>query len=287
MRQLKISKQITNRESESLNKYFTEIGKMDLISTEVEVDLAKRIREGDQAALEKLTKANLRFVVSVAKQYQNNGLTLGDLINEGNLGLIKAAKRFDEQRGFKFISYAVWWIRQSIMQALAEQSRIVRLPLNRVGSLSKINKTFAELEQKFQREPSTEEIAEVIGVTVEDVLENLKVAGRHVSMDAPFVTGEENSLNDVLFDANESEPDSALMSDSLVMEVQRALGTLTQREAEVLGLYFGLNNNHSMSLEEIAERYSLTRERVRQIKEKATRRLRHSSRSRTLKTYLG
>jgi RNA polymerase primary sigma factor len=287
MRQLKISKQITNRESESLDKYFTEIAKVDLITAEVEVDLAKRIREGDQAALEKLTKANLRFVVSVAKQYQNNGLTLGDLINEGNLGLIKAAKRFDEKRGFKFISYAVWWIRQSIMQALAEQSRIVRLPLNRVGSLSKINRTFAELEQKYQREPSTEEIAEVIGVTVEDVRDNLKVAGRHVSMDAPFVNGEENSLIDVLSDANESKPDSALMLDSLSVEVQRALATLTSREADVIGLYFGLNNNNSMTLEEIGERYSLTRERVRQIKEKATRRLRHSSRSRTLKTYLG
>jgi RNA polymerase primary sigma factor len=287
MRQLKISKQITNRESESLDKYLTEIGKLDLITAEVEVDLAKRIREGDQVALEKLTKANLRFVVSVAKQYQNNGLTLGDLINEGNLGLIKAAKRFDEKRGFKFISYAVWWIRQSIMQALAEQSRIVRLPLNRVGSLSKINRTFADLEQKYQREPSTEEIAEVIGITVEDVRDNLKVAGRHVSMDAPFVNGEENSLIDVLSDVNESKPDAVLMSDSLTVEVQRALSTLTTREAEVLGLYFGLNNNSSMTLEEIGEKYSLTRERVRQIKEKATRRLRHSARSRTLKTYLG
>jgi RNA polymerase primary sigma factor len=287
MRQLKISKQITNRESESLDKYLVEIGKVDLITAEVEVELAKRIREGDQVALEKLTKANLRFVVSVAKQYQNNGLTLGDLINEGNLGLIKAAKRFDEKRGFKFISYAVWWIRQSIMQALAEQSRIVRLPLNRVGSLGKINKTFAELEQKFQREPSTEEIAEVIGVTVEDVRDNLKVAGRHVSMDAPFATGEENSLIDVLSDANESKPDSELMSNSLTVEVQRALSTLTAREADVLGLYFGLNNNSAMTLEEIGERYGLTRERVRQIKEKATRRLRHSSRNKTLKTYLG
>jgi RNA polymerase primary sigma factor len=287
MRQLKISKQITNRESESLDKYLTEIGKVDLITVEVEVELAKRIREGDQVALEKLTKANLRFVVSVAKQYQNNGLTLGDLINEGNLGLIKAAKRFDEKRGFKFISYAVWWIRQSIMQALAEQSRIVRLPLNRVGSLSRINKTFAELEQKFQREPSTEEIAEVIGITVEDVRDNLKVGGRHISMDAPFVTGEENSLIDVLSDANESKPDAALMSDSLTLEVQRVLSTLTSREADVLGLYFGLNNNSAMTLEEIGERYNLTRERVRQIKEKATRRLRHASRSRTLKTYLG
>jgi RNA polymerase primary sigma factor len=287
MRQLKISKQITNRESQSLDKYLQEIGKVDLITAEVEVELAKRIREGDQVALEKLTKANLRFVVSVAKQYQNNGLTLGDLINEGNLGLIKAAKRFDEKRGFKFISYAVWWIRQSIMQALAEQSRIVRLPLNRVGSLSKISRTFSELEQKFQREPSTEEIAEVIGVTIEEVQSNLKVSGRHVSMDAPFAQGEENSLLDVLADANESTPDSGLMADSLTMEVQRALSTLTARESQVLGLYFGLNSNSSMTLEEIGEKFNLTRERVRQIKEKATRRLRHTSRSRTLKSFLG
>jgi RNA polymerase primary sigma factor len=287
MRQLKISKQITNRESLSLDKYLTEIGKVDLITVEVEVELARRIREGDQMALEKLTKANLRFVVSVAKQYQNNGLTLGDLINEGNLGLIKAAKRFDEKRGFKFISYAVWWIRQSIMQALAEQSRIVRLPLNRVGSLSKINRTFAELEQKFQREPSTEEIAEMIGVTTDEVRDNLKVAGRHVSMDAPFASGEENNLLDVLSDVNESRPDSALMANSLNVEVQRALATLTAREAEVLGLYFGLNNTGAMTLEEIGDKFRLTRERVRQIKEKATRRLRHSSRNRTLKAYLG
>jgi RNA polymerase primary sigma factor len=287
MRQLKISKQITNRESQSLDKYLQEIGKVDLITAEVEVELAKRIREGDQVALEKLTKANLRFVVSVAKQYQNNGLTLGDLINEGNLGLIKAAKRFDEKRGFKFISYAVWWIRQSIMQALAEQSRIVRLPLNRVGSLSKISRTFSDLEQKFQREPSTEEVAEVIGVTIEEVQNNLKVSGRHVSMDAPFAQGEENSLLDVLTDANESTPDSALIVDSLAQEIQRALSTLTTREAEVLALYFGLNNSTSMTLEEIGEKFNLTRERVRQIKEKATRRLRHTSRSKTLKSYLG
>jgi RNA polymerase primary sigma factor len=287
MRQLKISKQITNRESQSLDKYLTEIGKVDLITAEVEVELAKRIREGDEVALEKLTKANLRFVVSVAKQYQNNGLTLGDLINEGNVGLIKAAKRFDEKRGFKFISYAVWWIRQSIMQALAEQSRIVRLPLNRVGSLNKINRTFADLEQKFQREPSTEEIAEVLDITTDEVRENLKVAGRHVSMDAPFASGEDNSLLDVLTDSNESKPDSTLMTDSLTAEVQRVLSTLTEREAEVIGLYFGLNNNAAMTLEEIGEKFKLTRERVRQIKEKATRRLRHSSRSKTLKTYLG
>lgn len=287
MRQLKISKQITTREAQSLDKYLQEIGKVDLITSEVEVELAKRIREGDQIALEKLTKANLRFVVSVAKQYQNNGLTLGDLINEGNLGLIKAAKRFDETRGFKFISYAVWWIRQSIMQALAEQSRIVRLPLNRVGSLTKISKTFSDLEQKFQREPSTEEVAEVIGVTTEEVLADLRVSGRHVSMDAPFAQGEEGSLLDVLSDVNESNPEKQLMTDSLTQDVQRALSTLTQREADVIGYYFGLNNRPSMTLEEIGEKFNLTRERVRQIKEKATRRLRNASRRITLKSHLG
>lgn len=287
MRQLKISKQITNRESQSLDKYLQEIGKVDLITSEEEVQLAVRIREGDQIALEKLTKANLRFVVSVAKQYQNHGLTLGDLINEGNLGLIKAAKRFDETRGFKFISYAVWWIRQSIMQALAEQSRIVRLPLNRVGSLNKISKTFAELEQKFQREPSYEELAEVLGVTTQEVMDTLKLSGRHVSVDAPFVQGEENSLLDVLTDVNEITPDAGLMSDSLVEEVTRALTTLTVREAQVISYYFGLNGTQALTLEEIAETFNLTRERVRQIKEKATRRLRHTARSRTLKTYLG
>lgn len=287
MRQLTISKQITNRDSASLDKYLTEIGKVELITAEVEVDLARRIKEGDQLALEKLTKANLRFVVSVAKQYQNNGLTLGDLINEGNVGLIKAAKRFDEKRGFKFISYAVWWIRQAMLQALAEQSRIVRLPLNRVSALSKINKTFAELEQTFQREPSLEEIAEVIGLTSEDVQDHLKGGGRHLSMDAPFVTGEENSLMDILADANESKPDAALMADSLTLEVQRALSTLTSREANVIALYFGLNQNRPMSLEEIGDQYNLSRERVRQIKDTATRRLRHVSRSRRLKSFLG
>jgi len=287
MRQLKITKQITSRESESLDKYLTEIGKVDLITADDEVELAIRIRQGDQVALEKLTKANLRFVVSVAKQYQNNGLTLGDLINEGNLGLIKAAKRFDEKRGFKFISYAVWWIRQSIMQALAEQSRIVRLPLNRVGALNKINRTFCELEQKYQREPSVEEIAEVIGVAEDDVRDNLKVGGRHVSMDAPFVTGEENSLIDVLTDEGESKPDSALIAGSLAVEVQRVLATLSRREADILELYFGLNKSHALTLEEIGDRFELTSERVRQIKEKATKRLRHTSRSKTLKTYLG
>ncbi|MEK6782143.1 MAG: sigma-70 family RNA polymerase sigma factor [Bacteroidota bacterium] len=287
MRQLKISKQITNRESQSLDKYLQEIGKVDLITSDEEVILAQRIREGDQMALEKLTKANLRFVVSVAKQYQNNGLTLGDLINEGNVGLIKAAKRFDEKRGFKFISYAVWWIRQSIMQALAEQSRIVRLPLNRVGSLNKISKSFSDLEQKFQREPSPEELAEVLQVTTEEVVDTLKVGGRHVSMNAPFVQGEENSLLDVLENDSEEKPDSELMVDSLKKEVQRTLSTLTQREADVMSFYFGLNGQQAMTLEEIGEKFSLTRERVRQIKEKATRRLRHSSRSKSLKAYLG
>lgn len=287
MRQLKIVKQITNRESQSLDKYLQEIGKVDLITSDVEVELAKRIREGDQIALEKLTKANLRFVVSVAKQYQNNGLTLGDLINEGNVGLIKAAKRFDETRGFKFISYAVWWIRQSIMQALAEQSRIVRLPLNRVGSLNKISKTFSDLEQKFQREPSAEELADVLDLSAEEITDNLKIGGRHVSVDAPFVQGEENSLLDVLANDSEQTPDSGLMADSLRREVQRALATLTQRESDVMAYYFGLNGEHAMTLEEIGEKFGLTRERVRQIKEKATRRLRHSSRSKTLKSYLG
>ncbi len=287
MRQLKISKQITNRESQSLDKYLQEIGKVDLLTPDEEVELAKRIKDGDQIALEKLTKANLRFVVSVAKQYQNQGLSLGDLINEGNLGLIKAAQRFDETRGFKFISYAVWWIRQSILQALAEQSRIVRLPLNRVGSLNKISKTFSELEQKYEREPSPEELAEVLDVTTAEVVDTMKISGRHISMDAPFVQGEENSLLDVLENDSEQTPDSGLMNDSLRREVQRALSTLTQREADVIALYFGLNGEHAMNLEEIGEKFYLTRERVRQIKEKAIRRLRHTSRSKSLKPYLG
>jgi RNA polymerase primary sigma factor len=287
MRQLKISKQITNRESQSLDKYLQEIGKVDLLTPDEEVDLARKIRDGDLLALERLTKANLRFVVSVAKQYQNQGLSLGDLINEGNLGLIKAAQRFDETRGFKFISYAVWWIRQSILQALAEQSRIVRLPLNRVGSLNKISKTFSELEQKFEREPSPEELAEVLEVSTAEVVDTLKISGRHVSMDAPFVQGEENSLLDVLENDGEDKPDSGLVNESLRKEVQRALSTLTQREADVVTLYFGLNGEHAMTLEEIGEKFNLTRERVRQIKEKAIRRLRHTSRSKALKTYLG
>jgi len=287
MRQLKITKSITNRESASLDKYLQEIGREELITAEEEVILAKKIKDGDQKALEKLTRANLRFVVSVAKQYQNQGLSLPDLINEGNLGLIKAARRFDETRGFKFISYAVWWIRQSILQALAEQSRIVRLPLNRVGSLNKISKTFSELEQKFEREPSPEELAEVLEVTTAEVVDTMKISGRHVSMDAPFVQGEENSLLDVLENDSEQTPDSGLMTDSLRREVQRALSTLTQRESDVIALYFGLNGEHALTLEEIGEKFSLTRERVRQIKEKAIRRLRHTSRSKALKPYLG
>ncbi len=287
MRQLKISKQITNRESQSLDKYLQEIGKVDLLTADEEVNLAKRIKQGDPIALEKLTKANLRFVVSVAKQYQNQGLSLGDLINEGNLGLIKAGQRFDETRGFKFISYAVWWIRQSILQALAEQSRIVRLPLNRVGSLNKISKTFSELEQKYEREPSPEELADVLQLTPSEVIDTMKISGRHVSMDAPFVNGEENSLLDVLENDSEQTPDQGLIADSLRREVQRALSTLTQREADVLTLHFGLNGEHALTLEEIGEKFTLTRERVRQIKEKAIRRLRHTSRSKALKPYLG
>ncbi|MDH5367577.1 MAG: sigma-70 family RNA polymerase sigma factor [Cyclobacteriaceae bacterium] len=287
MKQLKIVKQITNRESQSLDKYLQEIGKVDLITADEEVRLAKRIREGDQIALEKLTKANLRFVVSVAKQYQNNSMSLSDLINEGNVGLIKAASRFDETRGFKFISYAVWWIRQSIMQALAEQSRIVRLPLNRVSSLNKISRTFSELEQKFERDPSAEELAEVLDIATDEVVHDMKISGRQISMDAPFVSGEENGLLDVLVNDQVATPDSELMMDSLRREVQRALSTLTQRESDVIAYYFGLNGGHPMTLEEIGEKFSLTRERVRQIKEKATRRLRQSSRSKVLKTYLG
>ena len=287
MRQLKITKQITNRETQSLDKYLQEIGKVDLITAEMEVELAKRIREGDQIALEKMTKANLRFVVSVAKQYQNNGLSLGDLINEGNVGLIKAAMRFDETRGFKFISYAVWWIRQSILQALAEQARVVRLPLNRVGSLNKLHKTFASLEQKFQREPSLEELATSLEVSIEDVENTLSITGRHVSVDAPFVQGEENSLLDVLVSNSQDTPDSELMVQSLKGEIRQALAMLTARESEVISCYFGLNDTHPMTLEEIGDKFNLTRERVRQIKEKATRRLRNVAQTRALKTYLG
>ena len=286
MRQLKITKSITNRESASLDKYLQEIGKEDLITVEEEVELAQRIRKGDQKALEKLTRANLRFVVSVAKQYQNQGLSLPDLINEGNLGLIKAAEKFDETRGFKFISYAVWWIRQSILQALAEQSRIVRLPLNQVGSLNKINKAFSRFEQENERRPSPEELADSLDLPAEKVADTLRVSGRHISVDAPFVEGEDNSLLDVLVNDDSPIADRTLINESLSTEVERALSTLTERERDIIKLFFG-NNTQEMTLEEIGEKFGLTRERVRQIKEKAIRRLRHSSRSKLLKTYLG
>ena len=284
---VKISKQYTNRESQSLDKYLQEIGKVELLVPQEEIDLARRIKKGDQKALEKLTKANLRFVVSVAKQYQNQGLSLGDLINEGNLGLIKAAKRFDETRGFKFISYAVWWIRQSILQALAEQSRIVRLPLNRVGALNKIGKAFSTLEQEFEREPSASELAEELDMSLFEVSDTLKISGRHLSMDAPFAQGEDNRLLDVIQDSRQPTPDSGLLEESLKNEVKRALATLSEREAQVIKLYFGLDSEHSLTLEEIGEKFNLTRERVRQIKEKAIRRLRHASRSKALRSYLG
>ena len=286
MRQLKITKSITNRESASLDKYLQEIGKEDLITVEEEVELAQRIRKGDQRALEKLTRANLRFVVSVAKQYQNQGLSLPDLINEGNLGLIKAAEKFDETRGFKFISYAVWWIRQSILQALAEQSRIVRLPLNQVGSLNKINKAFSRFEQEHERRPSPEELAETLDLPAEKVADTLRVSGRHISVDAPFVEGEDNSLLDVLVNDDSPVADKTLINESLSTEGERALATLTERERDIIKLLFGINCQE-MTLEEIGEKFGLTRERVRQIKEKAIRRLRHSSRSKLLKTYLG
>ena len=289
MRQLKITKQVTNRETASLDKYLQEIGRVDLITAEEEVELARRIKKGDQVALEKLTKANLRFVVSVSKQYQNQGLSLPDLINEGNLGLIKAAQRFDETRGFKFISYAVWWIRQSILQALAEQSRIVRLPLNKIGSINKINKAFARLEREFERPPTAAELAETLDMTLDEVKQSMKNAGRHVSMDAPLKDGDESSSNmyDVMRTGDTPSPDTELMTESLRKEVERSLRTLTPREGDVIRLYFGLNGEHPMTLEEIGERFDLTRERVRQIKEKAIRRLKHTSRSRILKSYLG
>ena len=287
MRQLKITKQVTNRETASLDKYLQEIGKVDLITADEEVELAQLIKAGDQRALEKLTKANLRFVVSVAKQYQNQGLTLPDLINEGNLGLIKAAKRFDETRGFKFISYAVWWIRQSILQALAEQSRIVRLPLNKIGSINKINKMYAFLEQENERPPSAEEIAKKLDMTVNDVKESMKNSGRHVSMDAPLIEGEDSNLYDVLNSGESPNPERELIHESLRIEINRALETLTPREADVVKLYFGLGEHQPMTLEEIGETFDLTRERVRQIKEKAIRRLKHTSRSKILMTYLG
>ncbi|MCI5083364.1 MAG: RNA polymerase sigma factor RpoD/SigA [Saprospiraceae bacterium] len=288
MRQLKITKSITNRESQSLEKYLQEIGKVDLLTPEEEVELAKRIKQGDQAALEKLTKANLRFVVSVAKQYQNQGLSLSDLINEGNLGLIKAAQRFDETRGFKFISYAVWWIRQSILQALAEQSRIVRLPLNKVGSLNKINKAFSELEQEYEREPSSDELADMLEIPTEEVETTLGVAARHVSMDAPFVEGEDNSLLDVLENGSTPSTDQELdYNQSLRREIERSLSTLTERQCDVIKLYFGIGVEHPMSLEDIGEKFGLTRERVRQIKDKAINKLRSANRSKLLKNYLG
>ncbi len=288
MRQLKITKSITNRESQSLEKYLQEIGKVDLLTPEEEVELAKRIKQGDQDALEKLTKANLRFVVSVAKQYQNQGLSLSDLINEGNLGLIKAAQRFDETRGFKFISYAVWWIRQSILQALAEQSRIVRLPLNKVGSLNKINRAFSELEQTYEREPLPEELAKQLNISTNEVETTLSVAARHVSVDAPFVDGEDNSLLDVLESKGLPETDEKLeYLESLRQEIERSLSTLTERQADIIRLYYGLGMEHPISLEDIGERFDLTRERVRQIKDKAINKLRSASRSKLLKHYLG
>lgn len=288
MRQLKITKSITNRESQSLEKYLQEIGKVELISPEEEVKLAVLIKKGDQAALEKLTKANLRFVVSVAKQYQNQGLTLPDLINEGNLGLIKAAQRFDETRGFKFISYAVWWIRQSIMQALAEQSRIVRLPLNKVGLTNRISKAYSQLEQEFEREPTPEELAELLDIDTEEVAATLGVAARHVSMDQPLSDGEESTLIDVLVNENATKTDNELdVVASLKTEIERSLATLTDRQKEVICYFFGIGIDHPMSLEDIGERFSLTRERVRQIKDKAITKLRTTSRCKLLRDYLG
>ena len=288
MRQLKITKSITNRESQSLDKYLQDIGKEELITAEEEVNLARKIKQGDQLALEKLTRANLRFVVSVAKQYQNQGLTLPDLINEGNLGLIKAAQKFDETRGFKFISYAVWWIRQSILQALAEQARIVRLPLNQVGSLNKINKAFSRLEQEFERPPSAEELAESLEVPEDKIKESMNVSGRHVSMDAPLTTAEDGgTLMDVMANHDSPKADTLLMSESLQREIERSLSTLTDKEREIIRLFFGIGMNHGLTLEEIGSKFNLTRERVRQIKEKAIRRLRHTSRNKLLKAYLG
>ncbi len=283
----KISKKVNIRANQSLERYLQEIGEVELLDTDEEIKLARQIKKGNHRSLEKLTKANLRFVVSVAKQYQNQGLSLGDLINEGNLGLIKAAKRFDETRGFKFISYAVWWIRQSILQALAEQSRVVRLPLNRVGALNKIGKAYSNLEQEFEREPSPEEIAEQLDMTAFEVTDTMKMSGRHLSMDAPFNQGEDNRLLDIIQNEMQPSPDNTLMKESLKKEVDRALDTLSLREAEVVRLYFGLNREHPLTLEEIGEKFELTRERVRQIKEKALRRLRHTSRSKALRTYLG
>jgi RNA polymerase primary sigma factor len=289
MRQLKITKQVTNRETASLDKYLQEIGRVELISADEEVELARKIRAGDRAALERLTNANLRFVVSVSKQYQNQGLSLPDLINEGNLGLIKAAERFDETRGFKFISYAVWWIRQSILQALAEQARIVRLPLNKIGTINKINRAYSELEQKYERPPSADELAEYLECTPEEVKQSLANSGRHISMDAPLIEGDESSssMYDVLLNDSLPGPERDLVLESLRKDIERSLSTLTSREGDVVRLYYGLNGKHPLTLEEIGERFDLTRERVRQIKEKAIRRLKHTSRSRMLKSYLG
>ena len=287
MRQLKIIKQVTNRDTPSLDKYLHDIGKEELINAEEEVELARRIKKGDQVALNKLIRANLRFVVSVSKQYQNQGLSLPDLINEGNLGLIKAAQRFDETRGFKFISYAVWWIRQSILQALAEQARIVRLPLNRIGSINRINRAFSDLEQKFEREPSVQEIAQLLEIAPEEVKYSLKSSGRHVSMDAPITQDDEGNLYDVMLSPDSPLPDKGLLTDSLRKEIERALSTLTYREANVIRMYFGLNGKYAYTLEEIGEEFGLTRERVRQIKEKAIKRLKNVTRCKNLKTYLG
>lgn len=284
---MRIQKQFTNRESQSLDRYLQDISKEELLTPEQEIELAIRIKKGDQQAMEILTKANLRFVVSVAKQYQNQGLSLGDLINEGNVGLIKAAKRFDETRGFKFISYAVWWIRQSILQALAEQSRIVRLPLNRIGALNRIGKAYSNLKQEFEREPSPEELANELEMDIEEISDTMKLSGKQVSMDAPFTTGEENSLLDIIENEQQPAPDNQLINESLKVEIRNALASLPEREAEVLRLYFGLDVDYAMTLEEIGEKFNLTRERVRQIKEKAIRRLRHTSKSKNLKSYLG
>jgi RNA polymerase primary sigma factor len=287
MRQLKITKQVTNRDTPSLDKYLQEIGRVDLISPDEEVILAKEIRSGNTDALSKLVKANLRFVVSVAKQYQNQGMSLPDLINEGNLGLMKAAQRFDETRGFKFISYAVWWIRQAILQALAEQARIVRLPVNKIGSINRINRAFSRLEQEYEREPSSQEIAEILEMVPEEVKEALKTNGRTVSMDAPISSEEDNNMYDVLQSSDTPSPDKNLINESLAYEIERALSTLSPREAKVLKLYFGLGMKHPYTLEEIGEELSLTRERVRQIKEKAIKRIQFTTRCRILKTYLG
>jgi len=287
MRQLKISKQITNRESESLDKYLAEISKYDLVTAEEEVELAQKIRSGDEIALQKLTNANLRFVISVSKQYQNQGLSLSDLINEGNVGLIKAASRFDETRGFKFISYAVWWIRQSILQAIAEHARVVRLPLNKIGSINKINKTFSILEQKLERKPSAKEVADELEISIKDVRKAQTIAGRHVSMDAPLSHDSENSMYEIFIDKSNKNPEEEILQESLTNEIERVLETLSPREADIVKLYFGIGQSYAYTLEEIGERFDLTRERVRQLKEKGLRKLKQKSRSKILKSYLG